>query len=113
VAEGTPEALKDEIGRPTVEVIPADLGDLERTRQVLTRFGEPADSSPKGAAVRLIEGEAQLAEVVRALDGENIHMAHLQLHAPTLDDVFLARTGRKLDPSEESGEHPAVTEPVA
>jgi ABC-2 type transport system ATP-binding protein len=97
VAEGTPEALKDEIGRPTVEVIPADIGELERTRHVLTRFGEPADSSPKGAAVRLIEGEAQLADVVRALDAENIHMEHLQLHAPTLDDVFLAKTGRSLE----------------
>jgi ABC-2 type transport system ATP-binding protein len=104
VAEGTPEALKDEIGRPTVEVIPADLGELERTRHVLTRFGEPADSSPKGAAVRLIEGEAQLADVVRALDAENIHMAHLQLHAPTLDDVFLAKTGRSLEGAAEEEE---------
>ena len=30
VAEGTPEALKDEIGRPTVEVIPADIGEHPR-----------------------------------------------------------------------------------
>jgi ABC-2 type transport system ATP-binding protein len=97
VAEGTPEALKDEIGRPTVEVIPAERDELERTRQVLTRFGEPADSSPKGAAVRLTGGESQLADVVRALDAENIHMEHLQLHAPTLDDVFLAKTGRSLE----------------
>ena len=104
VAEGTPEALKDEIGRPTVEVIPAELGELERTRQVLTRFGEPADSSPKGAAVRLVEGEAQLADVVRALDAENIHMEHLQLHAPTLDDVFLAKTGRSLEGAAEEEE---------
>jgi ABC-2 type transport system ATP-binding protein len=106
VAEGTPEALKDEIGRPTVEVIPADTGELERTRQVLSRFGEPADSSPKGAAARLTEGEAQLADVVRALDAEGIHMEHLQLHAPTLDDVFLAKTGRSLEGAaeEEQGE---------
>jgi ABC-2 type transport system ATP-binding protein len=97
VADGTPEALKDEIGRPTVEVIPAERDELERTRHVLTRFGEPADSSPKGAAVRLTGGEAQLADVVRALDAEDIHMEHLQLHAPTLDDVFLAKTGRSLE----------------
>ena len=53
VAEGTPEALKAEISRPTLEIIPADHGELGRTREVLGRFGEPANSSPKGAAVRL------------------------------------------------------------
>jgi ABC-2 type transport system ATP-binding protein len=97
VAEGTPEALKAEISRPSVEVIPAEHEDLVRTRAVLARFGEPANSSPKGAAVRLSGGEAQLAEVVRALDAEDIHVHHLQLHAPTLDDVFLAKTGRSLE----------------
>jgi ABC-2 type transport system ATP-binding protein len=113
VAEGTPEALKDEIGRPTVEVIPADTGELQRTRQVLTRFGEPADSSPKGAAVRLTEGEAQLADVVRALDAEGIHMEHLQLHAPTLDDVFLAKTGRSLEGAAEEDQEGELEEVAA
>jgi ABC-2 type transport system ATP-binding protein len=97
VAEGTPEALKAEISRPSVEVIPAEHDQLGRTREVLARFGDPANSSPKGAAVRLLGGEAQLAEVVRALDAEDIHVQHLQLHAPTLDDVFLAKTGRSLE----------------
>ncbi|HEX3278922.1 MAG TPA: ATP-binding cassette domain-containing protein [Thermoleophilaceae bacterium] len=104
VAEGTPEALKDEIGRPTVEVVPCDRDALERTRQVLSRFGEPADSSPKGAAVLLSGGEAQLADVVRALDADDIHLEHLQLHAPTLDDVFLAKTGRSLEGAAEETE---------
>ena len=53
VAEGTPEALKAEIGRPSVEAIPRDPEDLGRTREVLARFGEPVAGSPKGAAVRL------------------------------------------------------------
>ena len=97
VAEGTPDALKAEIGRPSVEAIPADLTDLERTRDVLARFGEPVAASPKGAAVRLSRGEAQLADVVRTLDAQDIAVEHLQLHAPTLDDVFLAKTGRSLE----------------
>ena len=56
---------------------------------VLARFGEPAGASPKGVAVRLDGGESELAEVVRALDAEGIAIEHLQLHAPSLDDVFL------------------------
>ena len=101
VAEGTPEALKAEISRPTLEIIPAEEGELGRTREVLARFGEPANSSPRGTAVLLSEGDAQLADVVRALDAENIHVEHLQLHAPSLDDVFLAKTGRSLEGAEQ------------
>src|ERR671916_1323982 len=97
VAEGTPEALKDEIGRPSVEAIPQDPEQLGRTKEVLARFGEAVTGSPKGASVRLDGGDAQLAEVVRALDAENIDIHELQLHAPTLDDVFLAKTGRSLE----------------
>ncbi|HVY96386.1 MAG TPA: ATP-binding cassette domain-containing protein [Solirubrobacterales bacterium] len=101
VAEGTPAALKSEIGRPTVEAAPRDPGDRERLVGVLSRFGEPAGASPKGAAVRLEGGEAQLAEVVRALDSEGVAIEQLQLHAPSLDDVFLNKTGRSLEGAEE------------
>ena len=97
VAEGTPEALKAEIGRPSVEAIPQDPAELARMKEVLSRFGESVTGSPKGAAVRLAGGDAQLAEVVRALDSESIEIKELQLHAPTLDDVFLAKTGRSLE----------------
>jgi ABC-2 type transport system ATP-binding protein len=97
VAEGTPEALKDEIGRPSVEATPQHPDDLGRMREVLARFGEPVAGSPKAVAVRLAGGDAELAEVVRALDAESIEIQELQLHAPTLDDVFLAKTGRSLE----------------
>jgi ABC-2 type transport system ATP-binding protein len=102
VAEGTPAALKAEIGRPTVEAVPRDAADQERTAAVLRRFGEPAGSSPKGAAVQLEGGESVLADVVRGLDGEGIAIETLQLHAPSLDDVFLAKTGRTLEGAEEA-----------
>jgi ABC-2 type transport system ATP-binding protein len=97
VAEGTPEALKAEIGRPSVEAIPCDSDELGRMKEVLARFGQSVPGSTKGASVRLAGGDAQLAEVVRALDSENIVIQELQLHAPTLDDVFLAKTGRSLE----------------
>jgi ABC-2 type transport system ATP-binding protein len=104
VAEGTPAALKAEIGRPTVEAVPRDPGERERMLSVLSRFGEPAGAAPKGAAVRLAGGESELAEVVRALDAEGIAIEHLQLHAPSLDDVFLTKTGRSLEGAEEAEE---------
>ncbi|HYQ78370.1 MAG TPA: ATP-binding cassette domain-containing protein [Solirubrobacterales bacterium] len=109
VAEGTPAELKAEIGRPTVEAVPRTAEDRERMAAVLERFGERAGSSPRGVAVRLDGGESQLAEVVRALDAEQIAIEHLQLHAPSLDDVFLAKTGRSLEGADEAEEDEAET----
>jgi ABC-2 type transport system ATP-binding protein len=102
VAEGTPEELKQEIGRSSIEAIPANPEDREAIEHVLRRFGEPAAASPKGVAVRLEGGSESLGDVVRALDGEGREVAHLQLHAPSLDDVFLAKTGRSLEGAEEA-----------
>jgi ABC-2 type transport system ATP-binding protein len=49
--------------------------------------------------VRLESGE-DLVAVVRALDAADVAVADLQLHQPSLDDVFLAKTGRKLEEEE-------------
>jgi ABC-2 type transport system ATP-binding protein len=100
VAEGTPRELKEQIGRSSIEAIPANPDDREAIEAVLARFGEPAAASPKGVAVRLEGGSESLGDVVRALDGEGLEVAHLQLHAPSLDDVFLAKTGRSLEGAE-------------
>jgi ABC-2 type transport system ATP-binding protein len=103
VARGTPEELKAEIGRPTLEVTPMQPDERGAVEAVLTRFGSPAPAPPGAAAVRLSGGAEALAGVVRALDADDIAMSDFQLHAPTLDDVFLAKTGRKLDASDEEG----------
>jgi len=97
VAEGTPGELKASIGRPSVEVIPRDPGERERLAEVLHRFGEQAAASTNGVAVRLPEGVSDVAEIVRSLDADGIAIADLRLHSPTLDDVFLAKTGRSLE----------------
>jgi ABC-2 type transport system ATP-binding protein len=101
VAEGTPAELKAQIGRPTVEAIPADGATPEAISRILEQFGEPTGGSVKGVAVRLEHGVSDLAGIVRALDSEGIKLEHLELHAPSLDDVFLAKTGRSLEGAEE------------
>src|SRR5215831_4731150 len=81
VAEGTPAALKGTIGRPTVDVVPADHEQRDRVADVLSRFGDLTQASPHGVAVRLSGDEFGLAEVVRALDAEGLHIEQLELHA--------------------------------
>jgi ABC-2 type transport system ATP-binding protein len=106
VAEGTTSELKAQIGRPSVEAIPVEPEDLPRVKRVLERFGEPVPGTPQGATVRLSGAEARLADVVRALDQEDLHVEHLQLHQPTLNDVFLAKTGRSLEGAGHEEERP-------
>jgi ABC-2 type transport system ATP-binding protein len=97
VAEGTPARLKAEIGSPSVEVTPADAAASEQLLALLHQFGETRRDGRGSVTVQLPGGEAQLADVVRLLDGAGLHVETLQLHQPSLDDVFLAKTGRKLE----------------
>ena len=116
VAEGTPEQLKAEIGRPTVEATPADPQDRASAAGIMERFGEAVPAAD-GVAVRLRDGVEELADIVRALDSEGVRLANLELHAPSLNDVFLKKTGRSLEGAgdaatdeEGTGEH--AREPV-
>ena len=95
VAEGTPAALKAEIGRPSIHAIPRRDEDRERVAEFLARFGEPLGTT-REVAVRL-RGGLGLTDIVRAVDADGVDIVDLELRQPTLDDVFLAKTGRPLD----------------
>jgi ABC-2 type transport system ATP-binding protein len=98
VAEGTPAQLKAEVATSTVEAVPADPEARTALARVLERFGEPTSGfGSESVAVQLASSNGDLAEIVRALDAEGVHISHLQIHEPTLDDVFLAKTGRHLE----------------
>jgi ABC-2 type transport system ATP-binding protein len=102
VAEGTPGALKAEIGRPSVHAIPRSEGDREKIASFLSRFGDPL-ATTRDVAVRLREGLG-LTDIVRAVDANGVDIVDLELRAPSLDDVFLAKTGRTLEGATEEAE---------
>jgi ABC-2 type transport system ATP-binding protein len=109
VAEGTPEQLKGEIGCSTVEALPAAADELGAVTTVLEQFGQPTKGfSPGTVAVQLASANGNLTDIVRALDARDLRIAQLQIHEPTLDDVFLAKTGRHL---EGAGEAPSAPVP--
>src|ERR1051326_752088 len=53
VDRGTPAAIKAEIGKPTVEVVPERPDELGRLRELLRRFGTETAGRPGGYAVQL------------------------------------------------------------
>jgi ABC-2 type transport system ATP-binding protein len=109
VAEGTPAQLKAQVSKPTIEVVPRDADRCADARRALAPFGTPVAERAAGSiAVRLNSGADQLAGIVRALDAANVDVAHLAMHEPTLDDVFLAKTGRSLEGAGQDGTAPAA-----
>jgi ABC-2 type transport system ATP-binding protein len=106
VAEGTPVQLKAEIACSTVEAVPAQAEERGAVAAVLERFGTPTTGfDPGSVAVQLSTSNGDLAEIVRALDAEGVRISHLQIHDPTLDDVFLAKTGRHLEGAGDEEQH--------
>ena len=98
VAEGTPDQLKAEVACSTVEAVPAELAQKGAVAAVLERFGTPTTGfGPESVAVQLAANDGDIAQIVRALDAEKLRISNLQIHEPTLDDVFLDKTGRHLE----------------
>jgi ABC-2 type transport system ATP-binding protein len=101
VAEGTPASLKAEVGKPRLEVAVAE-GSPEVCAEVLADFGDSLPAKEGTLIVELDRGAAEIAPVVRALDERGILVESLDLVEPTLDDVFVEKTGQHLEESDEA-----------
>jgi ABC-2 type transport system ATP-binding protein len=97
VAEGTPRELKARVGDPTLTVTLAGDEDRAAAAEVLARVGHLVPTPDGVVAARLPEGAAAVAGVVRRLDDAGVAVAGLELAEPTLDDVFVATTGHRLE----------------
>ncbi|MEA2627649.1 MAG: type transport system ATP-binding protein [Chloroflexota bacterium] len=96
VAEGTPEELKREVAGDLVTV--SVIGDQQGAIDLLK--GQPfvREASTEDGLVRLYvdHGEAAMPTILRLLDSAGIQLATIGLQRPSLDDVFLRKTGRSL-----------------
>jgi ABC-2 type transport system ATP-binding protein len=111
VAEGTPGSLKSEVGNPHLEVRVS--GEIERAEEAVSRFGNVLPPKDGAVLVELETGAAAVAPVVRALDEAGILVESLELVQPTLDDVFVAKTGYHLGTDDEAAEPDTGEQAVA
>jgi ABC-2 type transport system ATP-binding protein len=96
VGEGTPTSLKAEIGNAHLEIGIVD-GSAETASRVCQAFGRPLPAKDGKILVELAGGAGDVAQVVRALDDAGILLESLELVEPTLDDVFVAKTGEHIE----------------
>src|SRR4051794_2804802 len=102
VAEGTPERLKAEMGHDVVRLTldgadPATTEAAVRDLPGLERAVTEADA----LALYLEDGAGSIAEIVRRLDRADLHVGAIAVSRPSLDDVFLQATGRRLEGAEQ------------
>jgi ABC-2 type transport system ATP-binding protein len=100
VAEGTPAALKREISGEVVTVgLQSDAaGGVAAASEVLDTQPFVRKLETVDGALRLYvdHGATAVPQVVRTLEGAQIPLESIEVHRPSLDDVFLAKTGRSL-----------------
>jgi ABC-2 type transport system ATP-binding protein len=99
VAEDTPMGLKREISHDVITV-GLDAESVPRAAEVLDgqEFVDRVEKLDEGDGLRLYvaDGATAMPPVLRALEGSGITMQSMELHRPSLDDVFLTKTGRSL-----------------
>jgi ABC-2 type transport system ATP-binding protein len=97
VAEGTPAELKREISGDIVTVgidgsVPR-AAELLDTQPYVTKLETPDEG---GLRLHVDEGATAIPQILRTLDGAGLTLNTIELHRPSLDDVFLTKTGRSL-----------------
>ena len=101
VAEGTPPELKREIGSDSIKL---SIEDCERVKpqakeilETLEGVTSVVDSGPE-ECLNVFAKDAGLlvADIVRAFDSSDIHLLSVTFSSPSLDDVFLKHTGRRI-----------------
>jgi ABC-2 type transport system ATP-binding protein len=99
IAEGTSRELKASVGSNALHLRLVDPGQRAAAQRVITRVlgdGVLPAAEPSEVAVRL-EKASQAAAVLSALNDGGIDVEQLSVGNPSLDEVFLALTGRGTD----------------
>ncbi|MGW0485420.1 ATP-binding cassette domain-containing protein [Nonomuraea sp. NPDC003214] len=92
IADGTAERLKNDLAGDRLTITTRTGHDAAEAARI---GGGEADGLT--VRVRVANAAAALPEYLRALEAAGIEVATAETARPTLDDVFLSLTGRKLD----------------
>lgn len=100
IAEGTSDQLKSQLGGDVIEFELANPTEREKALQAVAKLAEKDptfDEDSLTITLPVSDGAKALVNTVRALDSAGVEPATLSLHRPSLDDVFLALTGKKTE----------------
>jgi ABC-2 type transport system ATP-binding protein len=96
VTEGTPDELKREVAGDVVTV--GLNGSTQEAAQLLDSesYVNKLETVEGGLRLYVDQGASAIPQILRKIDGAGLHLDTIELHRPSLDDVFLEKTGRSL-----------------
>jgi ABC-2 type transport system ATP-binding protein len=101
IAQGAPAHLKSRIGGTVIEVGFPDPGEARRAHSVVEKFAcRPPEVNGSEVRFEVADGARVLVDALRVLDGDGLAPETIAVREPSLDDVFLALTGRRVEPEE-------------
>ncbi|MEU0530185.1 ATP-binding cassette domain-containing protein [Amycolatopsis tolypomycina] len=95
VAEGSPEELKRKVGGEWLGIVLADPADVPAAVAALGPAASDVDPAAGRLSLPLDDGMATVAAAAAALDGAGLAVTDFAVRRPSLDDVFLALTGKE------------------
>ena len=102
IAEGTSDELKARVGGERLELTLEDPDQCRASIEVLAPMADERPTTENGIViVPLRHRRGSIAEAVRRLDERDVAIEDIALRRPTLDDVFVAKTGYHLEAEED------------
>ncbi len=102
VAGGSPAQLKSEVGADAIKLSlqegANDQTSYSKAKDVLTSIQgiKEVITSEEGLTVYAQNASLIIADIVRAFDGNDVRLGSVSFSSPTLDDIFLQHTGRRI-----------------
>jgi ABC-2 type transport system ATP-binding protein len=98
IAEGTPAQLKSRMGATVLDMEMADEAEAQKASDILAQLSkQPPQVLGRNVEVNVDDGARFVSRALAALEDARLVPAHLSLREPSLDDVFLALTGRRAE----------------
>jgi ABC-2 type transport system ATP-binding protein len=107
VAADTADNLKAEVAGDLVDLqvaAQADVGEAARRLSAITGAGTSVEVMDRHVRGRVPQAGRSVQGLLRDLDRSGVDLEWIEVHRPTLDDVFLAMTGRSLRDADATGQ---------
>jgi ABC-2 type transport system ATP-binding protein len=99
VASGSPTELKRQIGADSIRISLEDCEkDKPKAKELIQRLQGVTEIMDSEECLTVYAKDAGLliADIVRTLDSSGIRLASVTFSSPSLDDVFMRHTGRRI-----------------
>jgi ABC-2 type transport system ATP-binding protein len=95
IAEGTAAQLKSKVGNDRLELCFGDEPTFTKAKKALGKSVATTDEKEYSVSIIIKDTNEDVKKALDVLSANRIAVSSMTVHKPTLDDVFLALTGKQ------------------